>query len=47
MILVIKNPKTGLKKILEKSKYTSEEINDIIHFYNSIGWKVEGNIHGK
>jgi hypothetical protein len=39
-MLKITNLRTNLNKIIDTSKYTFEEVDEIIVFYNKIGWKV-------
>jgi hypothetical protein len=41
MIVVIQNPKNGLKKEIETLKFTSKQIDKILSFYRKIGWLKE------
>jgi len=40
MILVIRNKKTGLEKVIEHNDYSKDDIDKIIKFYYNLGWKI-------
>jgi hypothetical protein len=40
MLLVIRNKKTGLEKVIKYDDYSKNDIDKIIKFYYDLGWKI-------